>query len=183
MWHGSATSRESVDLAAKWGDPLFSANVTNPIDPSAELIRYYRQRWEFYKHDPAAAIVGASTAGFSTARTSQEALEVYRPIFEGRLALQRSPGLDAVSPTLEDFVERSSALIGSPQQIIDKVHHYHERFGHQVLNLRADGDGRPRSSTAKPSNCSNARSPRSRGATSPAQPGGPDGFSRRESRR
>ncbi|MDH6114623.1 alkanesulfonate monooxygenase SsuD/methylene tetrahydromethanopterin reductase-like flavin-dependent oxidoreductase (luciferase family) [Kitasatospora sp. MAP12-15] len=44
VWHGSATSRESVDLAARYGDPLFSANVTNPIEPYAELVRYFRQR-------------------------------------------------------------------------------------------------------------------------------------------
>jgi alkanesulfonate monooxygenase SsuD/methylene tetrahydromethanopterin reductase-like flavin-dependent oxidoreductase (luciferase family) len=141
VWHGSATSRESVDLAAKWGDPLFSANVTNPIEPYAELVRYYRERWEFYGHDPASAIVGAGTAGFYVARTSQEALETYRPIFEARLALQRSLGLEPVFPTLEDFVERSSALVGSPQQVIDKVHRYHERFRHQVIHLQADGDG------------------------------------------
>jgi alkanesulfonate monooxygenase SsuD/methylene tetrahydromethanopterin reductase-like flavin-dependent oxidoreductase (luciferase family) len=48
IWHGSATSRESVDLAARYGDPLFSANGTNPIEPYAELIRYYRERWEHY---------------------------------------------------------------------------------------------------------------------------------------
>jgi alkanesulfonate monooxygenase SsuD/methylene tetrahydromethanopterin reductase-like flavin-dependent oxidoreductase (luciferase family) len=141
VWHGSATSRESVDLAAKWGDPLFSANVTNPIDSYAELIRYYRERWEFYGHDPAAAIVGAGTAGFYAAPTSQEALETYRPIFQARLAMQTSLGLPVVFPTLEDFVERSSALIGSPQQIIEKVHRYHERFRHQVLHLHADRDG------------------------------------------
>ena len=45
VWHGSATSKASVDLAARYGDPLFSANVTNPIEPYAELIRYYRERW------------------------------------------------------------------------------------------------------------------------------------------
>ena len=43
--------------------------------------------------------------------------------------------------TLEDFVERSSALIGSPQQVIDKVHRYHEQFGHSVLHLHADAGG------------------------------------------
>jgi alkanesulfonate monooxygenase SsuD/methylene tetrahydromethanopterin reductase-like flavin-dependent oxidoreductase (luciferase family) len=48
VWHGSATSKESVDLAARYGDPLFSANVTNPIEPYAELIRYYRERWAHY---------------------------------------------------------------------------------------------------------------------------------------
>jgi alkanesulfonate monooxygenase SsuD/methylene tetrahydromethanopterin reductase-like flavin-dependent oxidoreductase (luciferase family) len=141
VWHGSATSRASVDLAARYGEPLFSANVTNPIEPYAELIDHYRERWAHYGHDPAAAIVGAGTAGFFAARRSQDAIEAYRPVFEGRLAFQRRLGLQPVFATLEDFVARSSALIGSPQQIIDKVHRYHERFGHSVLHLHADADG------------------------------------------
>lgn len=63
VWHGSATSKESVDLAARYGDPLFSANVTNPIEPYAELIRHYRERWEHYGHDPADIAVGAAQPG------------------------------------------------------------------------------------------------------------------------
>jgi alkanesulfonate monooxygenase SsuD/methylene tetrahydromethanopterin reductase-like flavin-dependent oxidoreductase (luciferase family) len=34
-----------------------------------------------------------------------------------------------------------SALIGSPQQVIDKVHRYHEQFGHTVLHLHAEAGG------------------------------------------
>ncbi|MGW5782923.1 LLM class flavin-dependent oxidoreductase [Streptomyces sp. NPDC003757] len=141
VWHGSATSKKSVDLAARYGDPLFSANVTNPIEPYAELIRYYRERWEFHGHDPAKLAVGAGTAGLLVTRTSQEAIDVYRPIFESTLAFQKQHGLPVVFETVEDFVERSSALIGSPQQIIDKVHRYHEQFGHTVLHLHADANG------------------------------------------
>ena len=141
VWHGSATSRESVDLAAKYGDPLFSANVTNPIEPYAELVRYYRERWEFYGHDPAAIAVGAGSAGYYATRNSQDAIDAYRPVFEGQLAFQQRLGLEPVFKTLEDFVERSSALIGSPQQVIDKVHRYHEEFGHSVLHLHADAGG------------------------------------------
>lgn len=141
VWHGSATSKASVDLAARYGDPLFSANVTNPIEPYAELIRYYRERWAAYGHDPALATVGAGTAGYFAARRSQDAVEAYRPVFEGQLAFQKQLGLTPVFPTLEDFIERSSALIGSPQQIIDKVHRYHEQFGHSVLHLHADAGG------------------------------------------
>ncbi|WGL52704.1 LLM class flavin-dependent oxidoreductase [Nocardioides sp. BP30] len=141
IWHGSATSRASVDLAARYGDPLFSANVTHPIDPYAELIDHYRERWRHYGHDPALATVGAGTAGFYAARTSQEALEAYRPVFAGYLAFQARLGVAPVFGTLEDFVERSSALIGSPQQVIDKVGRYHERFGHSVVHLNADAGG------------------------------------------
>ncbi|RAJ68743.1 alkanesulfonate monooxygenase SsuD/methylene tetrahydromethanopterin reductase-like flavin-dependent oxidoreductase (luciferase family) [Streptomyces sp. Amel2xB2] len=141
VWHGSATSKESVELAARYGDPLFSANVTNSIEPYAELIRHYRERWEHHGHDPAAIAVGAGTAGMYVASTSQEAIAAYRPVFEGNLAFQKQLGLEPVFPTVEDFVERSSALIGSPQQIIDKVHRYHEQFGHTVLHLQADAGG------------------------------------------
>jgi alkanesulfonate monooxygenase SsuD/methylene tetrahydromethanopterin reductase-like flavin-dependent oxidoreductase (luciferase family) len=141
VWHGSATSRESVDLAARYGDPLFSANVTNSIEPYAELIHYYRDRWAHYGHHPALAAVGAGTAGFYAAPTSQQALAEYRPVFEGYLGFQRRLGVEPVFPTLEDFVERSSALIGSPEQIIDKVHRYHDQFGHTVLHLHAEPGG------------------------------------------
>ena len=141
VWHGSATSRESVDLAARYGDPLFSANVTNPIEPYAELIRYYRERWAYYGHDPAGAVVGAGSAGYYATRSSQEAIATYRPAFDGYLAFQKKAGLTPVFSTLEDFVERSSALIGSPQQVIDKVHRYYDRFGHRVLHLHADASG------------------------------------------
>jgi alkanesulfonate monooxygenase SsuD/methylene tetrahydromethanopterin reductase-like flavin-dependent oxidoreductase (luciferase family) len=141
VWHGSATSEASVDLAARYGDPLFSANVTNPVEPYEALVRYYRDRWVHYGHDPALAVVGAGTAGYYAAPSSQDALATFRPIWEATSARQRQMGLPSVFTDFDDFVGRSSALIGSPQQIVDKVHWYHERLGHQVLHLHADGHG------------------------------------------
>jgi alkanesulfonate monooxygenase SsuD/methylene tetrahydromethanopterin reductase-like flavin-dependent oxidoreductase (luciferase family) len=141
IWHGSATSRDSVDLAARHGDPLFSANVTHPIEPYAELVRYYRQRWECYGHRPEDALVGAGTAGFQVSPTTQQAIAEFRPVFEKRLALARRTGLPVVFETIEDFVARSSALVGSPQQVVDKVGRYHEQLGHEVIHLSADADG------------------------------------------
>lgn len=141
VWHGSATSRQSVDLAARYAEPLFSANVTNPIEPYADLVRYYRERWEQYGHDPAAITVGAGSAGFFARKRSQDALAEYRPVFEANLRFQHKIGLPIVFETFEDYVQRSSALIGSPQQIIDKVHKYHEQLGHSVLHLHADAGG------------------------------------------
>jgi len=92
---------------------------------------------------PAAAFnaVGAGTAGYYSARNSQDAIDAYRPVFAGYLAFQRRLGVQPVFPTLEDFIERSSALIGSPAQVIEKVHRYHEQFGHSVLHLHADAGG------------------------------------------
>ena len=88
IWHGSATSTDSVDLAARHGDPIFSANVSHSIEPYAALVRHYRERWEFYGHRPQDALVGAGTAGFYVAPTSQEAVATYRPMIEARLAMR-----------------------------------------------------------------------------------------------
>lgn len=141
IWHGSATSRESVELAARHGDPIFSANVTNPIEPYAELVAHYRRQWQHHGHRPEDALVGAGTAGFHLAATSQQAVSEYRPAFEARLAFQRRVGMPVVFGSIEDFIERSSALIGSPAQVIDKVCRYHEQLGHEVTHLSADTDG------------------------------------------
>ncbi|MFI6870812.1 LLM class flavin-dependent oxidoreductase [Nocardia sp. NPDC050406] len=141
IWHGSATSRESAEFAARNGDPLFSANVTNPIEPYAELVRHYREQWAAFGHDPAEALVGAGTAGVLVTRTSQQAVDIYRPIFQARRAAFAQRGLPIVFDTVEDFVARSSALIGSPEQVLAKVHRYHEAFGHEVIHLSADSDG------------------------------------------
>ncbi|MEU8164946.1 hypothetical protein [Micromonospora sp. NPDC049004] len=75
------------------------------------------------------------------ARTSQEAIERYRAIFDARVAAFRRLGVPPVFGTLEDAIDRSSILVGSPQQLVDKVLRYHEQFGHEVIHLQADHDG------------------------------------------
>jgi alkanesulfonate monooxygenase SsuD/methylene tetrahydromethanopterin reductase-like flavin-dependent oxidoreductase (luciferase family) len=141
VWHGSATSTRSVDLAVKYGDPLFSANVTNPIEPYAELVRYYREQWAAAGHDPADALVGAGSAAYYAAPTSQQAIDTYRPIFDAQQATFRRVGIQPVFHSVEDAIERGSHLIGSPAQIIEKVHRYHEQFGHEVMHVGADPSG------------------------------------------
>ena len=141
VWHGSATSRQSVDLAVEYGEPLFSANVTNPIEPYAELVAYYRRRWAESGRDPREALVGAGTAGFSIAARSQDAVEAFRPHYAVREKAFAASGLEPSFSSYEDFVERSSALIGSPQQVLDKIRRIHEHLGNEVLHLHADGEG------------------------------------------
>src|SRR6202034_50367 len=104
IWHGSATSTALVDLAARHGDPICSANVSNPVEPYAELVRHYRERWEFYGHRPEDALVGAGTAGVYVTKTSQKAVDTYRPVFEGCLAFARRAGLPVVFESIEDFI-------------------------------------------------------------------------------
>ena len=84
------------------------------------------------------------------ARTSQRALVEYRPVFEHRAALARRFGLPEVFGTLGDFVARGSALVGSPQQIVDKV----LRFSLSTLSVTEHPSTSPR---AAHSNCGECR--------------------------
>jgi alkanesulfonate monooxygenase SsuD/methylene tetrahydromethanopterin reductase-like flavin-dependent oxidoreductase (luciferase family) len=136
-----------LTLIALHPDPVSGATkspadrLRGVVDTAAELVRHYRQRWENYGHDPGDALAGGGTAGFHVAPTSQQAVAEYRLAFETRLAFQRRAGLPVVFDKIEDFVDRRSALIGSPQQVIDKVNRCHQRLGHEVIHLSADADG------------------------------------------
>ncbi len=141
IWQGAATSTGSADLAARRGYPLVATSITSPVESSAALIRCYRERWEFYGWDPAAALIGTATAGYYCDRTSQQAIETYRPIYNGRQVRLRALGLNPAFCSLEDAIERGSILVGSPQQITDQVRRHHERLGHEVMQLPSDADG------------------------------------------
>lgn len=44
---------------------------------------------------------------------------------------------------MEEFIEQSPALVGSPEQVIDKVHRQHEVFAHLLAVFSVDPDGLP----------------------------------------
>ena len=143
IWHGSASSTESTELAAKWGDPLFSANGFHPLTKYAGLIDHYRQRWEDYGRDPADAIVGAGFNGLYVAKTSQEALDTYRPVFDAFMASPGAQHNKLPFSTLEEFLEQGSVLVGSPEQVIDKFGRYHAAFGHELSGIAIENAGLP----------------------------------------
>jgi alkanesulfonate monooxygenase SsuD/methylene tetrahydromethanopterin reductase-like flavin-dependent oxidoreductase (luciferase family) len=148
IWHGSATSQASVEFAAEFGDPIFSANAMNPIEQYAALIRHYRSSWAQHGRDPLDALVGAGHT-LHVARSSQQAREEYRPIYEQFVALVAQadsslPGTRTDYESYEDYLERGSALVGSPQEVIDKVHRYNEAFGNTLLSVGAHPGGLPR---------------------------------------
>ncbi|MBO1739232.1 LLM class flavin-dependent oxidoreductase [Leifsonia sp. TF02-11] len=139
IWHGSATSPASVELAARGGDPIFSANAMNPIEQYAALVRRYREVWAETGRDPADATVGAGHV-LHVARTSQQAREEYRPAYEAFVAAVSKadhslPGTRTDYADYDDYVARSSALIGSPQEVLDKLARYHEAFGHTTISI------------------------------------------------
>jgi hypothetical protein len=45
------------------------------------------------------------------------------------------PGTFTIYDSYDDFLDRGSALVGSPQQVIDKVGRYHQAFGNRLIAI------------------------------------------------
>ncbi|MFD8798877.1 LLM class flavin-dependent oxidoreductase [Streptomyces atroolivaceus] len=147
IWHGSATSLNSPELAARHGDPLFTANAIQPREAYARLIAYYRQRFEAYGRDPADARVAAGSGGLLIADTTRKAVERYKELYEAKVAQSFKPQLEGRAGyntpfrTIEDAMADGPQLIGSPQQIIDKILGFHAVYRHDLQSLTVDGFG------------------------------------------
>jgi alkanesulfonate monooxygenase SsuD/methylene tetrahydromethanopterin reductase-like flavin-dependent oxidoreductase (luciferase family) len=137
VWHGSAANPETIDRAARFGDPMFSGNIQGDIPHYQRLIGYYRERWAFHGHAPSDAYTGAGAIATHVRPTSQQAVREYRPVYERTLAGIRAlaGGREPVFPTLEDALERGPVFVGSPQQVIEKFQRYHDAFGHEFQHL------------------------------------------------
>lgn len=139
IWHGSASSTRSTELAARYGEPIFSSNSFHPQAKYKDLIDHYRERLAFYGHDPQKAVVGAGAGSLYIANTTEEAIKRYRPYYEAFQATAAAQHNQSPFTSLEDNIARGPSLIGSPEQIIEKILNYQAAFGHQVLSLSVDG--------------------------------------------
>jgi alkanesulfonate monooxygenase SsuD/methylene tetrahydromethanopterin reductase-like flavin-dependent oxidoreductase (luciferase family) len=140
VWHGSATTLTSASLAAKWGDPLFSANAIQPRDKYTVLIDHYRTEYVRHGHDPRYAYVGAGAGFLYLADTTQEAKKAFGPTYEQIVAYfnqpgNHTPGNEMTFATIDDAIERGPVLVGSPQQIAEKILWFHEAFGHDLQSF------------------------------------------------
>lgn len=142
IWHGSATSTTAVDLAAKWGEPIFSANALQPRENYLVLIDRYREQLAAHGHDPALGYVGSGSGGLFLADTDAEAVRQYRPIYEGfaaRLRAQHAgddrPGKTTSFDTIEDAVARGPALVGTAERVAEKILDYHRAYRHDLQSV------------------------------------------------
>ncbi|QHW30887.1 LLM class flavin-dependent oxidoreductase [Paenibacillus rhizovicinus] len=139
VWHGSASSTLSTELAAKYGEPIFSSNAFHPMAKYKALIDHYRERWAHYGRDPKDAVVGAGSGSLYIARTPEEALRRFRPYYEAMQATAAAQHNQSPFRDLEDAIANGPALIGSPESVIEKILAYREAFGNGVLSISVDG--------------------------------------------
>lgn len=139
IWHGSASSELSTELVAKHNEPIFSSNTFHPLSKYKRLIDHYRSRLEFHGHDPAQAVVGAGARGLYIADSAEEAIRRYRPHYNQGMETASSKFNDSPFKSLEDHIERGSALVGTAEQVVEKLLAYHKAYGHKIQSISVDG--------------------------------------------
>ncbi|GAA3285642.1 LLM class flavin-dependent oxidoreductase [Paenarthrobacter aurescens] len=137
IWHGSATTLTSAALAAKWGDPLFTANAIQPRENYKVLIDHYREEYERHGHDPRHQYLGSGSGagGVFIADTTQEAIRQYGPVYEGLTANRNVPGNNSPFRDIQHAVAEGPALVGSPEQVIHKILSYHSLYNHDLQSI------------------------------------------------
>lgn len=135
VWHGSATTLFSASLAARHGDPLFSANAIQPLENYGVLVDHYRSEHARHGHDPRTAFVGAGAGALFIADTREEAIAQYGPVYEAIVQATNVPGNNTPFRDIRHAVAEGPALVGTAADVIDKIARFHDRLGHSLQSI------------------------------------------------
>lgn len=137
VWHGSATSLASAELAGRWGDPLFTANAIQPRENYRVLIEHYVRSYDEAGHDPRHRYIGSGSGagGVFIADTTAEAKRRFGPVYEALTAGRNVPGNNSPFRDIDHAVSHGPALVGSPEDVARKILDYHVAYGHDLQSV------------------------------------------------
>jgi len=146
VWLGVGGNPQSALRAGDLGLPLVLANITQPPTNFVGQIADYRQRFADRGHDASRMKVAVATH-VHVAPDSQTALEDFYPYYSAYFR-EHAPRADLQSGVPRDvYKQRASAtgpiLVGSPQQVIDKLMRERELFGLDRFLCQVDIGGLP----------------------------------------
>ena len=132
IWIAAGGTPESVVRAAEYGLPMMLAIIGGMPARFAPFIKLYRDVYAESGHQQNQLQVGVNSHTY-IAETSQQARdEFYPPYAEVMNRIGRERGWSGMSRSDFDAATRPQAhlLVGSPQQVIDKILYEHSIFGH-----------------------------------------------------
>jgi probable LLM family oxidoreductase len=138
VWVAVGGTPQSVVRAATLGLPMALAIIGGMPERFVPLVDLYRETAAQAGHDPATTRVGINSHGF-IADASQEAATLAWPPYAdvmGRIGRER--GWPPPSPQRfeAERAPRGALLVGSPQEVIDKILFEHELFRHERFLLQ-----------------------------------------------
>ncbi|MDQ8153092.1 MAG: LLM class flavin-dependent oxidoreductase [Gemmatimonadota bacterium] len=131
VWIAIGGTPQSAARAGTLGLPLAIAIIGGEPARFTPFVQIYRDAWARAGHDPAAARVSINSHGF-LADTEAEAAESFWPRYAdvmGRIGRERGWPPPSRAHFDRERAPHGALLVGSPQQVIDKILYEHELFG------------------------------------------------------
>lgn len=152
LWVGVGGTPESAARAGRLGTGLALAILGGDPIRFKPLVDIYRQAGQEVGHSLEHLKIGVTGHAY-IADTTEQARDEFYPYYSnywGYVNKQRGMSTYISRLDFERMSSPDSALfVGSPQQIIEKVLHQHELYGHQRFIAQMDIGGLPFSKVAK----------------------------------
>ncbi|TDB89498.1 LLM class flavin-dependent oxidoreductase [Actinomadura sp. 7K534] len=132
IWVGVGGTPASAISTGRLGLPMAMALLLGPITSRRQTIDLYREAARQAGHDPATLRTSINLHGY-VGRTSQGARDTMYPYFaEGMMANNHQRGRGFAMPRAAFEAQTSpnaGLIVGSPQEVIEKLLAYHELYG------------------------------------------------------
>ncbi|MRF37266.1 LLM class flavin-dependent oxidoreductase, partial [Staphylococcus sp. KY49P] len=143
IWRAVGGPAASAIKAGRQGIPMMITTLGGPAMTFKDSIDEYRLTAKEHGFDTSAESLPVSTASlFYTAETTQSALKEYYPHLNVGMSFIRGTGYPKQQfANAPDY--RDALMVGSPQQIIEKILYQHELYNHQRFMAQIDFGGVP----------------------------------------
>jgi probable LLM family oxidoreductase len=145
IWIAVGGTQSSVVRAAQLGIPMAIAIIGGSPAQFAPLVQLYRDVAKASGHDPSKVQLSINSHAF-IADSEIEAADVFYPGYSrsmNKLGKERGWAPFGRMQFNQSLSKHSALLVGSPQQVIDKILYEHELFGHTRFLAQMDVGGVP----------------------------------------
>ncbi|GAB3503889.1 LLM class flavin-dependent oxidoreductase [Spirosoma knui] len=131
IWVAVGGTPESVVRAASYGLPMALAIIGGMPERFVPFTNLYKDSWVKAGHEPAKLQLGINSHGYIADNSQRAADEFYGPYAYLMSQIGRERGWSAMSRGQYDLMRspEGSLLVGSPQQVIEKILWEYELFG------------------------------------------------------
>nr|AAG09956.1 unknown [Bacillus amyloliquefaciens] len=145
LWLGVSGTPESAERAGSAGAGLALAVLSGDPRSSKPLVDKYREAASKAGHPP--ENVKVAVTGHTISKTNEQAIQEFYPYHSNYWSRVHSYHGIHEPLTKEDFEraagKETALFVGSSQQIIEKIMHQYELFGHQRFLAQIDIGGMP----------------------------------------
>jgi alkanesulfonate monooxygenase SsuD/methylene tetrahydromethanopterin reductase-like flavin-dependent oxidoreductase (luciferase family) len=147
VWCGVSSTPASVEFAAARGLPIVVAGVFRDLEHCGSLIDHYRERGAAAGHPPESLRVGY-VSHLHLGRDGEQARRDFEPYYRNALVSAVAEMRERMPPFDYEERLRGPLICGTPDEAVEKILGFHERFDHDLHLFHADLGGLPFSELA-----------------------------------